>query len=188
MTYLEHFSGNISNTTSPVSRRLVQDIVNTETAILFGKRVQVLPQKNIAFGDVGIDQVDLGLIASRSATDNSSDDLEHRGDTSASSDHTKVADHVGRVDKGTLGAPHANRLADSERSHVLGDVSGRVGLDQKVDVARLVVTRDGSVGTNDLLAAAIFLSNVGSDGDVLTDGQTDDRVGGGEFESVAVLS
>ena len=161
--------------------------MNTEAAVLLGERIQVLPQENIAFRNVGIDQVNLGLISSGSAADDSSDDLEHRRDASASGDHTKVADHVGRVDKGTLGAPHADRLANSERGHVLGDVSGRVGLDQKVDIARLVVARDGSVGTDNLLAAAIFLSDVGSDGDVLTDGQTDDRVGGGKFESVTIL-
>lgn len=83
-----------------------------------------------------------------------------------------MAYHVGSVDKSALGTPDADGLADSQRSHVLGDVSGRVGLDEKVDITRLVVTRDRGIRSNDLLRFAIGLLEMSTNGDVLTDWET----------------
>lgn len=44
-------------------------------------------------------------------------------------------------------------------------------------MAGLVVTRDGSVGSNDFFLGAVWLGEGGSDGDVLADWEAED--GGG---------
>jgi hypothetical protein len=41
---------------------------------------------------------------------------------------------------------------------VFGDVTSWIGLDQKVEVSRLVVTGDGSIGANDFFGLPIWLS------------------------------
>jgi hypothetical protein len=70
---------------------------------------------------------------------------------------------------------------------VLGDVALGVGLDEQVEVAGLVVAGDGSVGADNLLGAAIRLRQVGTDGDVLADRETEDMTRGGKLESVTVV-
>lgn len=184
-TYSDHLRGDVANAASPARRGLVQDIVNPETGILLGKRIEVLLEQDILGGDVGEDEVNLGLVTSGTATNDGTDDLQHGSDTSATSDHTKVTDHVGSVDESALGSLDAQSLANAEGSHVLGDVAGGVRLDEQVEVAGLVVTGDGGVGPDDLLGGAIGLGQLGANGDVLADGKAEDRVRGGEGETVA---
>lgn len=159
--------------------------MNTETTVLLSQGVEVLLEKNILGGDVGKDQIDLGLVAGSTSANDGANDLEHGSDTSASSNHTKVADHVGGVDEGALGTANANCLADLERGHVLGDVALRIRLDQEVDESRLVVTRDRGIRSNDFLDGSIRLRKVGANGDVLADRKTKNVLLRGELESVA---
>jgi hypothetical protein len=160
--------------------------VDSETLVFAGEGVEVLLEKNVLGLDVGEDKVDLGAVTSGAATDDGTDDLEHGGDAGAAGNHAEVADHVGGVDKGALGAADADRLADAEGGHVFGDVAGRVRLDEQVEVARLVVAGDGRVGAHDLLSRAILLLDGCADGDVLANGETEDSCRGGELEPVAV--
>lgn len=160
--------------------------MDADAVILGNESVKVLLEQDVLGGDVGEDEIDLGLVTSLAAADDGTDDLQHRGDTSATGNHTKVADHVGSVDKGALGATDADRLADLERRHVLGDVTGRVRLDEQVEEAGLVVARDGSVRADNLLGAAVFLRNGGADRDVLADGKAKDGLGRGKLEAVAM--
>jgi hypothetical protein len=53
-------------------------------------------------------------------------------------------------------------------------------LDEEVKVAAVVVVADGCVAAGDVLAV-----DVGRDGDVLANGETDDILGVGELEAVA---
>lgn len=159
--------------------------MNTESTVLLGQGVEVLPEKNILGSDVGKDQIHLGRVAGSTSANDSANDLEHGGDASASSNHAKVADHVRRIDESALGATNANCLADYERGHVLGDVALRIGLDQEVDESRLVVTGNRGVRSNDFLDSSIRLRKVGANGDVLADGKTKDVLLRGELESVA---
>jgi hypothetical protein len=131
--------------------------VNADTRVLLSEGVEVLLEKNILGSNVGKDEVDLGLVSGSSAANDGADDLEHGSDSSTASNHTKVSNHIGSIDKGALGATDLDGLTDGERGHVLGDVALRIRLDQEVDVAGLVVTRDGSVGTNNLLGSAVGL-------------------------------
>lgn len=146
-----------------------------EALVLGGQLVEVLAQEDVLLGDVGKDEVDLGAVARGAATDDGLDDLQHGGDARAAGDHAEVADHVGRVHEGALGALDADRLADPESGHVLGDVALRVRLDEEIEVARLLVARDGRVRADNLLLGAVGLLESGADRDVLADGEAEDR-------------
>jgi len=95
-----------------------------------------------------------------------------------------VPHHVRSVDESTLWTAHSDSLANSESGQVLGDVAGGVGLDEQVEVAGLVIARDGGIRANNLLAGAVGLGDGGANRDVLTDRKTKDRGRGGELESV----
>jgi hypothetical protein len=97
-----------------------------------------------------------------------------------------VADHVGGVDESALGTFDLDVVTDGEGGHVLGDIAGGVGLDEEVKEAGLMVTRDGSVGAEDVLVCAIWLRAAGGDGDVLADGEAEDGSGSGKGEAVAI--
>lgn len=184
-TYCNHVGGHVSNTTSPVRRGLVKNIVDSEAAVVLGKRIQVFLQENIRRRNIGEDQVNLSPVTSRTSSDNSANDLEHRSDTGTTSNHTEVSYHVGGVNEGSLGPLDLDCLTDIERSQVLGDVSGRVGLDQQINEAGLVVARYRGVGPNNLLVAAIRLRADSANGNVLANGKTKDGCRCREFESVA---
>jgi hypothetical protein len=144
-TYGDHISGNIANTASPSLRGLVKDIVNPDTRIRSRKLIQILLEQNILLGDVGKDEVNLSAVTSLATTDNGTDNLQHGSNASTAGNHTEMADHVGRINEGTLGSLDTDGLSDGEAGHVLADVAGGVGLDQEVEVAWLVVTADGSI-------------------------------------------
>lgn len=135
--------------------------------------------------NIGKDQINLGLISGGPASDNGPHDLQHRGDSGTTGDHSEVPNHVGSVSESTLGAADTDGLAHNERSHVLGDVALGVGLDEDVKVARLVVTRHRSVRADNFLGGAIRLGKLSTDGDVLADGEAEDGRGVIELEAVA---
>jgi hypothetical protein len=164
-------------------------MVDTEARVFASELLKVLSQENVLLVHVGEDEVNLGLVAGRSASKDSLGDLQHRGDTSATSDHTEVPDHVGSVDHSTLGALDLHLVADVEGCQVTADVAGRVALDKQVEVAGVDIGRDGGVRTDDLLVGdglslGVLDIEVGGDRDVLADRQTEDAVRGGQGESV----
>lgn len=186
--YSDHIRCDVTDTTSPVLRGVVKDVVDTNLVVLLGQSVQVLLEQNILSGDIGEDKIDFGLVASSATTDDSTDDLKHRCDTSTAGNHTKVAYHVGLVDESTLGALDANGLANNKGRHELGDVALGVALDQEIEVTGLVVAGDGRVGAHDLLDLAVLLRKDGANGDVLADGEAEDRLRGGKLEAVAAMA
>lgn len=164
--------------------------MDAESLISGGERVKVLLEQDILDVNVSEEQINLGLVTSGAATDDGTDNLQHGGDAGAACDHAEVAHHVGGVDHGALGALDFDGLADDEGGHVLGDVAGGVGLDEQVEVTWLVVARDRGVGAEEVLANGLALGvrcgEVRGDGDVLSDWEAEDRVGGWELEAVAV--
>lgn len=160
--------------------------MNTDTAVLLGQSVEVFSKKNVLGSHVGKDQVNLSFVAVGTATNNGANDLEHRCDASTSGNHAKVADHVGGVDKGTLGTTDTDGLADNKGSHVLGDVALGIRLDQEIKVSGLVVARDRGIRAHNLLGGAILLLERSADRDVLTDGEAEDGLGRRELEAVAI--
>jgi len=183
-TYRDHIPRNKTNAASPFRGRLVQHVVHAEALVLGRERVQVLLEQDVLGRDVGEDEVDLGPVAGRTSADDGAHDLQHGRDAGAAGDHAKVADHVGLVHEGALGALEADGLADGEAGHVLADVAGGVRLDEQVEVARLVVAADRGVGADNLLGVAVLLGDGGADGDVLADGEAEYRVRGRQVEAV----
>lgn len=159
--------------------------MHADTLIFLGQGVKVLLEQDVLGGDVGKDKVNLGDVSVGPAPDDGADNLQHGRDTSSTGNHTKVFAHVLLVHEGALGPAHANRLANHEGGHVLGDVALRVGLDEEVEVSRLVVAGDGGVGADDFLGAAVGLGKRGADGDVLADGESENGVARGKLEPVA---
>lgn len=52
---------------------------------------------------------------------------------------------AGGVDHGAFRAFDLDRLPDLESSHMLRNVAGRIGFDQKIKVALIFVRGDGSI-------------------------------------------
>lgn len=178
-TYGDHVCGNIANAASPALWGLVQYVVDANASILLGKGIKVLLEENILRGNIGKDQIDFGLITGGPSPDDGPHDLQHRSNSSPAGNHAEVSHHVRSVDKGTLRSTDTNRLANHERGHVLGNIALGVGLDEKVKVTGLVVTRDGSVGADNLLGGAVGLDDGSANGDMLADGETQDGLGAG---------
>lgn len=166
-THLDHVRCHEANATSPAGRRVVEHIVHAEARVLTGELVQVLLQENVLLVDVCEDEIDLSLVAGSSASENGLGDLQHGSDTGTASNHTKVPDHVGSVDHGALGTFDLELVADLESCEVTADVTGRIALDEQVDIAGLDIGGDGGVGADDFLV-----------GDGLGLGVLDIKVGG----------
>lgn len=64
---------------------------------------------------------------------------------------------------------------------MLGDVAGRVRLDEQVEVALVLVGGDGRVAAHDFLGLA---GDGGAERDVLADGEAEDVRGARELEAV----
>jgi hypothetical protein len=180
---LDHIGGDEANATVPTLRRVVQDIVYAELGVLGCERIEIVLEQDILGVDVREDEVDLGLIAGGAASVDCLHDLQHRCDAGAACDHTEVPDHVGCVDHCALGALDLHLVADLEVCDILRDVAGGVGLDQEIEEALVVVGGGGSVRTDDLLGLAF---DVGGEGDMLTDGETEDVALFRELETVAM--
>lgn len=184
-TYGNHLSRHIPHTPSPPRRRPIQHIVHANPLVLRHQRIQILLEQNILRRDIRKDQIHLRRVSRRAPAHDGAHDLQHGRDARAAGDHAKVPHHVGRVHEGALGALDADGLAHGERRHVPRDVARGVGLDEQVEVARLVVARDGRVGAHDFFRGAVGLGEDGADGDVLADGEAEDRGRFGEGEAVA---
>lgn len=105
--------------------------------------IQVLLQENILFINVCKEQIDLCRIFW--VPQDRLNDLQHRGDTSSTSDHAESADKVGAVMEVSLRALDPDSLPNPETCDILGDVTGRIGLDKKGELTLVDIRRDGGI-------------------------------------------
>ncbi len=186
---LNHLRSDESNASSPSRRWVVEDIVNTDTNIRCRKLIEVLLQQDVLGVDVGEDQINLRLISDCASTDDRADNLQHRGDTCASCDHSEVADHVWLISHSALRAANLDSLSDLQGGKVLRDVASWVGLDEEVERAWMVVAGDRGVGADDLFlgygAVCGGLRQGRGDGDMLADWEAEDGCWVWEGETVA---
>lgn len=143
--YSYHIGRHVANTALPSFRGLVQNIVNIDLLVLLDQCVEVLLEKDILGRNIGKDKINTGHVTILAAADDGPDDLQHRRDASTASNHAKMLHHVWFVNEGALGPTYPDSLTDDEGGHVLGDIALRIGLDQEIKVARLVVARDRGV-------------------------------------------
>ena len=159
--------------------------MDAEPRVLLSERIQVLLEEDILLGDIGEDEVHLGLVASSAALNDGLDNLEHGRNAGSTRNHAEVAHHVRGVDERALGAADTDGLPDVDARQVLGDVASGIRLHEEIEVTGLVITRDGGVGAHNLLARPVRLGNGGADGDVLADGQAEQGRRSRELEPVA---
>jgi len=178
---LDEVLGDEASGTGPALGRIVQHIVDPEAGIVGCQRIELVLEQNVVGIDVGEEQIDFCLVAGCATADNGLDDLQHGCDACATGDHTKMPDHVGRVDHGALGAPDLHRIANLEVGDIFGNVTRRVRLDEQVEVALVVVRRGGRVRSDDWLVGVI---DDRGERNVLADGEAEDVGGAREGEAV----
>lgn len=178
---LDHISGNKTDASVPLLRRVVEHVVDAELGVLGGERIEFVFEQDIFGVDVGKDEIDLGFIACWSSAHNGLGDLQHGSDTGAAGNHAKVSDHVRSVYHGALGASDLHLVADLEFGYVFGDVAGGVRLDDEVDMALVFVRGDGRVRADDFLGLA---GDRGGERNVLADGEAEDISWAGQLEAV----
>lgn len=155
--------------------------MNANVLVLLSNLNKLLLHQDILFVDVREDKINLRLVASLAAANDSIDNLNHGRNTSATSDHTNVSAHVGRVNHRTLGSANLHLLSDSHLLQVLRDVTLRVRLDEQIEVALVLIGRDGRVRAKNLLGLSF---NGRGESDVLADGKAEDIGGLGQTEAV----
>ena len=120
--------------------------------------------------DIGIHQPNLRRILVIRQT--RLDDLVHRRDPRSTRNHQQVIGQVPRVRKLALGPLDLDVLPDRQEGKVPRDITLFIRLDEQVESTRvLAIERRGRVTPHDILPV-----NLGTDGNVLTDGQAEDRL------------
>lgn len=159
-----------------------------ETGVFFGQGIQIFSEKNVYKVDIRKNEINFGLVRATILWPASNDgpyDLQHWRYTSTAGNHTEMSHHVRRIDHGSLGPLDLNSLSNLEGGHVFGDVASWIAFQEQVEVARILIRRNRSIGTYHLFG---LTGNCGSDGDVLANGKTQDIRGVGKFETVASRS
>ncbi|KAI3481059.1 hypothetical protein L1887_56633 [Cichorium endivia] len=175
---LNSLLGDKAHAALPADGRLVEEVVHAELVLVLGsKLVELLLEQDVLLLDVGVDKVDLRLVAG--VLEDSTDDLQAGRKSSAAGDHAEVARQAGRVLHLALGALDRDEIADLHGADVLGDVTLLVRLDDEVEESVVIVRRCRGVGAHDVLAV-----DVGLDGDVLSDGEAEDVVLARQLEAV----
>lgn len=176
-----HVLGYKSDTSIPALRRRdVQHVVNLKPLGVHSSQfVQLRLEQNVFKPNVGVDEryFCLVLVVLHDGTNN----LQHGGDASATSDHPEMRNKSRPILELTFGALDANRLTESEERKVSRDVALLVGLDKQLEVASVIVGGDGRIGARDVLAVYLSLNR-----DVLSNRKAKDVVGIGKGELVAI--
>lgn len=156
-TYCDHLRSHKTHSSFPILRRVVEDVVHSESLVVLGELIEVLAEQDIFRVDISEDQVDLRLVTGSATPDHSPDNLQHGSDSGSSRDHAKMANHIWAVDHGSLRTSDFDTLSHDQGRHVFRDVAGGVRLDQEIEEPWLVVSRDGGIGSHNLLRVAIGL-------------------------------
>lgn len=113
--------------------------------VLVLQSLQIALKEDILLVNIREDEVDLCLIALTPSTDDCSDDLQHRRDTCSTGNHAESPHHVRCVHHRAFRSLDFHHIADLERCQVSADVACRVGLDEEIEVAGLMVAADGCI-------------------------------------------
>jgi len=167
-----------ANTTLPVRRRIVQDVIDLEAIREHGNEVvEFSPEQNVLLVDVGVDEGEFGWVTG--IEKGITDDLKHGGDTSSSGNETELGGEFRGVSKLALGSLDTDFVANLEKGKVTRDIALLIGLHNKVKVAKVVITSGRSVAPDNVLSI-----NLSSYGDVLSSGKTQIVLWIGETETI----
>lgn len=175
-----HVLGHKSDTSIPaLRRRVVQDVVNLKPlGVRSSQFIQLRLEQDVFKPNVGVDKRYFGLVLV--VLHDGTNNLQHWGDASATSDHPEVRNKSRPILELTFGALDANRLTDSEERKVSRDVALLVGLDEQLEVTSVIVGGDRRIGAHDVLAVYLSLNR-----DVLSNRKAKEVVGVGKRELVA---
>lgn len=175
---LDVFLGDITNTTFPAGRGVVENVEDLELEFMdVEKFLEVVLEENVFFVDVGVNEGDGGRV--ERISESGTDDLDHGGDTCATSDETEVTGHFWLVTEVALGTLDADGITDLEFRDVLGDVAHFVSFDKEVKVTTVIIVVDGRIATGNG-----FAFNLSRDRYVLSDRKTKNILYMREFEAV----
>lgn len=108
---LDMLLGHEASTALPASRRVVENIVDAEAVREHGDQVIELDaEEDIIFIDVGVDDGEFGRVTG--VEQGVAGDLEHGGNTGATSDHAEFRSKVGGEDELALGSLDANIVSN----------------------------------------------------------------------------
>lgn len=152
-----HVLGHKSDTSIPAQRRrVVQNIVNLKLlGVPNNQFIQLRFEQDVFKPDVGVDERDFGLVLW--VLHNGTNNLQHGGDASATSDHSEVRNESRLIFELTFGTLDADRLTESEERKVAGDVTLLVGLDEQLEVASVIIRGNRRIGAHDVLAVYLGL-------------------------------
>ena len=175
-----------ANSTFPVSRSVVQDVIDLETIREHGNEVvEFSPEQNVLLVNVRVDEGEFGGVTrvEKGVTDN----LKHGGDTSSTSDETELGSKIRGVFKLALGPFDTDCVTDFDKRKITRDIALLICLKRtvqngcseldgsslvhaylhdKVEMSKVIIAGSGSVTTHNVLAI-----NLGSHGDVLSSGK-----------------
>jgi hypothetical protein len=119
--------GHKTNAAGPSFRGVVEDIVHGEAVgVILRKEIELLLEQDILEVDIGINQAELSTILR--VLQCCPDDLQHRRDTGATSDHANVTSQRWAVLELAFGSLDAHLVADLKQAEVARDVTLLVGL------------------------------------------------------------
>lgn len=155
--FRNHILGHKPDTSIPaLCRRDIQNVVNLKPlGVRIGQFIQLRFEQDVFEPYVGVDERDFGLVlwVLHDGTNN----LQHRGNASATSDHSEVRNESRLVLELAFGTLDANRLTESEERKVAGDVAFLVGLDEQLEVASIIIGGNRRIGAHDVLAVYLGL-------------------------------
>jgi hypothetical protein len=140
--------------------------------------IQLRFEQDVFKPDVGVDERDFGLVLW--VLHHGTNNLQHGGDASATSDHAEVRNESRLILELTFGTLDADRLTESEERKVTGDVTLLVGLDEQLEVTSVIIGGNRCIGARDGLAVYLGLYR-----DVLSYWKTEDVVGIRKREFIA---
>lgn len=119
---LDHLLGDEADTLGPSRGRIVEDVIDLETTVGGGDLlIELLLEEDVGLGDVCVDEGHSRLVLQ--VLERGANDLEHRGDASATSNHGEVRSEVRRVDHLALGSLDFDLVANFKTLEVLGNVA-----------------------------------------------------------------
>ena len=94
--------GNKTGTASPAGRGVIKYVENRESSRVTGNQlIQFRLEQDILWVNIGVDEADLGFVLG--VFKSCADDLEHRGDSSSTSDHSELTRQVRGINEFALG-------------------------------------------------------------------------------------
>lgn len=113
-TVFDMFLGNETDTTFPTGGGVVEDVIDLESRLV--EFFEVLAEKDVFLVDICVNERNGGAVGG--VSENSTNDLDHRCDACATSDHAQVIGEAEVVFELTLWTFYTDALAVTEKGNM----------------------------------------------------------------------